>query len=210
MKRVKPSSVIGIIACIIFIPIIVVNLVIIFNGFQDNENMPGFMGYRPAIVLSGSMEPTFDAGDVIVIEKAEDTGNLQKGDVITYLVSGKATTHRIISVTDHEGKTAYVTKGDYNNVEDRLAVYPEQIQGIYKGFLIPNLGNILMFMQSTQGMLICLGIPFALYILYDIFKRRKDSRKENEALQDQLKEKERLEAELAKLKAEKQQIEETE
>ena len=67
-----------------------------------------------------------------------------------------------------------------------------------------------MFMQSTQGMLICLGIPFALYILYDIFKRRKDSRKENEALQDQLKEKERLEAELAKLKAEKQQIEETE
>ena len=206
MKKMKLSSVIGVMACILFITIIVVNLGIIINGFQDNENMPGFMGYRPAIVLSGSMEPTFDAGDVIVIE-AEDTGNLQKGDVITYLVSGKATTHRIISVTEHEGKTAYVTKGDYNNVEDRLAVYPEQIQGVYKGFRIPNLGNILMFMQSTQGMLVCLGIPFALYILYDIFKRRKDSKKENEALQDQLKEKERLEAELAKLKAEKEQIE---
>lgn len=78
MKRIKPSSVIGIIACIIFIPIIVVNLAIIFNGFQDNENMPGFMGYRPAIVLSGSMEPTFDAGDVIVIEKQKIQGTCKK------------------------------------------------------------------------------------------------------------------------------------
>ena len=209
MKKIKPSAVLGTLACIVFIPIIIINLVIIINGFSDTENIPGFFGYRMNIVLSGSMSPTFDAGDAVIIENVENTENLQKGDVITYLVSGKATTHRIISVTEHEGKVAYITKGDYNNVEDRLAVYPEQIQGIYKGFHIPKLGNIMMFMQSTQGMMICLGVPFALYIIYDLIVRRKERKEEHSERDEQLKEKERLEEELAKLRAEKQQMEES-
>ena len=192
-KKALLKKIMGIVVSILLIPVIVVNLVIIFNGFTSSDTMPGFMGYRPAIILSGSMSPTFDTGDVILIKDVEDTANLQKGDVVCYLIANKATTHRIIQVAEKDGQPAYVTKGDFNNVEDRLAVMPEQIQGTYTGMRIPHLGDILMFMQSTQGIVICLGVPFALYILYDIFKRRKDANKKTA----------QLEAELAKLKADK-------
>ena len=110
------------------------------------------------------------------------------------LISGKATTHRIIQVAEKDGQTAYVTKGDFNNVEDRLAVMPNQIQGTYTGIRIPHLGDFLMFVQTPQGILMFIGVPFILYVLYDVFKRRKDASKKT-AL---------LEAEVAKLKAEKE------
>lgn len=193
-------SITSVVLCLILIPIIIINIVIIVNGFTNDDDMPGVFGYRPAIVLSGSMEPTFDAGDVVFIKDVENPAALQKDDIICYLVSGKATTHRIIQVAEKEGETAYITKGDYNNVEDRLAVMPDQIQGIYTGVRIAHLGDILMFMQSTQGILLCLGVPFGLYICYDIFKRRKDSNKKTA----------QLEAELAKLKAQESRSEESE
>lgn len=190
----------SVVLCLILVPIILINLTLIFKGFSGNDELPDVMGYRPAIVLSGSMEPTFNAGDVIFIKNVEDPTALQKDDIICYLVSGKATTHRIIQVAEKDGETAYITKGDYNNVEDRLAVMPDQIQGIYTGARIAHLGDILMFMQSTQGILLCLGVPFGLYICYDIFKRRKDSNKKTA----------QLEAELAKLKAQESRKEESE
>lgn len=81
--------------------------------------------------------PTFDAGDVIVIEKAEDTGNLQKGDVITYLVIRQGDNAQDHQRTEHEGKTAYVTKGDYNNVEDRLACIRNRYRVSIRDFASP-------------------------------------------------------------------------
>lgn len=193
-KNIRRSRIIvSIMVCVILIPVIIINLTLIYKGFSDSENIPGVMGYRPVIVLSGSMEPTFNTGDMILLEPAADAENLHRDDVIAYLVGGKVTTHRIVQISELEGKKMYITKGDYNNVEDRIPVEPSQIQGIYNGKRIPNLGNIMMFLQSNIGILICLGIPFAGYILWDIFKRRKDSNKKTAE----------LEAELAKLKAEK-------
>ena len=167
---------------------------LIINGFTNKTDMPDVFGYKPMIVLSGSMSPTFEAGDMILIKNVKDPSALQKGDITCYLISGKATTHRIIQVAQKDGQTAYVTKGDFNNVEDRLAVMPNQIQGTYTGIRIPHLGDFLMFVQTTQGILMFIGVPFILYVLYDVFKRRKDASKKTA----------QLEAELAKLKAEKE------
>lgn len=193
-SKKKVHSILSVVLCLILIPVILINLTLIFKGFSSNDEMPDVIGYRPVIVLSGSMEPTFNTGDMILLEPAKDPENLQKDDVIAYLVGGKVTTHRIVQVTELEGKKMYITKGDYNNIEDRIPVEPSQIQGVYNGKRIPNLGNIMMFMQSNMGILVFLGVPFAGYILWDIFKRRKDSNKKTA----------QLEAELAKLKAEQE------
>lgn len=188
------KRIVSILLCVILIPVIIINIVLIFDGFNNKNDMPSAFGYRPMIVLSGSMSPVFEAGDMILIKDVENPAALQKGDITCYLISGKATTHRIIQVAEKDGQTAYVTKGDYNNVEDRLAVMPDQIQGTYTGFRIPHLGDFLMFVQTPQGILLFVGVPFILYVLYDVFKRRKDSSKKTA----------QLEAELAKLKAEKE------
>ena len=193
-SKKKIHSILSVVLCLILIPVILINLTLIFKGFSSNDEIPDVIGYRPVIVLSGSMEPTFNTGDMILLEPAKDPENLQKDDVIAYLVGGKVTTHRIVQITELEGKKMYITKGDYNNIEDRIPVEPSQIQGVYNGKRIPNLGNIMMFMQSNMGILVFLGVPFAGYILWDIFKRRKDSNKKTA----------QLEAELAKLKADKE------
>ena len=94
------------------IPIIVMNLILIIGTYIHPDEIPGIFGTKPVIVLSGSMEPEFSSGDLIFVREVEDPSLLSKGDVVCYLQSGKAVTHRIASVTkDESGGVRYTTKG---------------------------------------------------------------------------------------------------
>lgn len=119
--------------CVVFVPIIVVNLILIVNSYRNPDELPGVFGVKPAVVLSGSMEPAIETGDLILLRDTDPLA-LEKGDVICYLSSGKAVTHRIVGITAGEdGRPRYVTQGDANNAEDRLPVTPDQVQGIWLG-----------------------------------------------------------------------------
>lgn len=196
-KRSRSSivwNVLGIILCLVLIPVIVINVILIVSNLKDPEHMPGVAGIRPAIVLSGSMEPVFYPGDVILIKDIDTPETLRVGDVICYQYSGKATTHRVMQVLQTDGTVSYVTKGDNNNMEDRLAVDPEQIEGVWTGIRIPALGNVLMFAQTSMGMLVLIICPLAVLLLWDVLKRRQTGNKEKKRAEE-------LEAELAALKA---------
>ena len=133
ISQVTVSGIVGIVLCILFIPIIIINLILIIGSYTSPEEIPGVLGFRPVIVLSGSMEPAIQTGDMILLHKA-DSSQLKEGDVICYLVSGKAITHRIVEITTGEdGQTRYITQGDDNNTADQQAVTADQIQGIWKG-----------------------------------------------------------------------------
>ena len=140
-SQVTVSGIVGIVLCILFIPIIIINLILIIGSYTSPEEIPGVLGFRPVIVLSGSMEPAIQTGDMILLHKA-DSSQLKEGDVICYLVSGKAITHRIVEITTGEdGQTRYITQGDANNTADQQAVTADQIQGIWKGIRIGGLGD---------------------------------------------------------------------
>lgn len=89
------------------------------------------------VVVSGSMEPVFYRGDVVIIEKTNFLGlqefnpnNLKVGDIIIYQATWfpEPVIHRIIAKsTNPNGKTYYITKGDNNAAPDPVAVYPEQV-----------------------------------------------------------------------------------
>ena len=154
----------------------------------------GVFGVKPAIVLSGSMEPEILTGDMIFLHKT-DPDLLQTGDVICYLDSGQAITHRIVAVREGEdGQVRYITQGDGNNTADRKAVRADQVQGIWRGGKITGLGNGIMFMQSTTGMILFMICPLCLFILWDIWRRRELDRKEDKHRAD-------LEAELYSYRA---------
>ena len=187
------AAVMGAVLCIIAIPIIIINLMLIIGSYLNPDDLPGVFGMKPAVVLSGSMEPSIETGDMILLHKT-DPENLKEGDVICYLLSGKAVTHRIKAVTKGEdGGIRYVTQGDANNVEDRLAVTPDQVQGIWKGIRIAGLGNTVMAMQTPAGMIDTVLCPLLLFILGDFWFRRKADRLEMER---SAREKAELEAEL--------------
>ncbi|MCB6607207.1 signal peptidase I [[Clostridium] symbiosum] len=166
--------------CIIFIPIIIINMILIAGTYLHPGDMPGVFGVKPVVVLSGSMEPVISTGDLIVLQKA-DYEELKEGDVICYLTSGQAVTHRIVrTAMGEDGQIRYITRGDANNTDDRLAVSADQIQGIWKGLRIGGMGNAVMFMQTPAGMLLFIVCPLLLFIFWDIMSRRKSENAEKE------------------------------
>ena len=89
------------------------------------------------VVVSGSMEPAFYRGDIVMVQKANFLGiqefnvnDIQKGDVVVYDAKwyNQPVIHRVIDIVDVNGSTMYLIKGDNNNAPDPYYVSPNQIQ----------------------------------------------------------------------------------
>ncbi|HEY0196805.1 MAG TPA: signal peptidase I [Methanobacterium sp.] len=119
------------------------------------------------VVVSGSMEPVFARGDVVVIQKTNllgiselNTSDLNVGDVIIYDATWfpEQVIHRVISKgTSPDGRLYYITKGDNNPTQDPVPVYPEQIQSKVISFgenpgetllIIPYIGHITLLIRG--------------------------------------------------------------
>ena len=191
---------IGIIICVILIPILVINCTLIIKSYTNKDQVPSISGIFPMIILTDSMYPEFESGDLIICNTAEPE-EIKVGDVICFYDpegNGTATvTHRVQEViTDDEGNLAWITKGDANNTEDLPTVPAKNLIGVYKTRL-KGLGNVAMFMQTTQGLIICVICPIILLVAYDVIRRRayeKSKKKDTDALL----------AELEALRAEKE------
>ena len=195
----KIWTVVGMILCLLLAPILIINCTLLFKGYTGNGKVPTVGGIFPMIVLTDSMSGTFESGDLIICHTA-DPADIKTGDVICYydpLGNGTTTvTHRVTEVTqDGNGEVAFKTKGDANNAEDLALVPANNLVGVYKMHLA-GLGNAALFMQTTQGLVICVGVPILLLVAYDAIRRRmyeKKNAQDTEALM----------AELQKLREEK-------
>ena len=197
MQKIKKA--ISIIAILILLPILLMSIVILVDSYTHPDEVPSFFGWKPFIVLSGSMETQISAGDIVVVKEI-DTNELKKGDIIAFKDGNIVITHRIDEVTEIDGKTQYITKGDNNNTQDIGYVLPEQVEGVFK-FKIARLGNIAMFIQTPLGMIVCLSIPIIIIIL-----QTTDSKKEKEELIAKLNKQSKMEEEIEKLKKQNEEL----
>lgn len=195
----KALTIVGIVLCVILIPILIINVTLIVKSYTNADEVPGIGGWSPLIVLTPSMEPGIKAGDLIFVKQI-DGSDVKVRDVISFFdPDGNGTsvlTHRVEEIlTGADGSLSFRTKGDANDSQDRLAVSESKLVGIYR-FRIPGLGNVAMFMQTTAGLIVCVVVPLILLVGWDIFRRR---RYESKNQQDT----EALLAELEALKAQK-------
>ena len=172
----KLKRILSIIALIILIPILIISGVILINSYVHPDEVPSFFGWKPFIVLSGSMETQISVGDIVVVKEVA-TNTLKKGDIIAFKSNDIVITHRIDDIIVEDGKTKYITKGDNNNSRDEGTVLPEQIEGVFK-CNIPRLGNLAIFIQTPIGMIVCLSVPIILLIIIGMI----DSKKNNEII----------------------------
>ena len=203
----KAMTIVGIVLCVILIPILIINVTLIIKSYTNSDEVPKIGGYCPLIVLTGSMEPEIKSGDLIIVKQVEGS-DVEVGDVIAFFdPDGNGTsilTHRVIEIVNEDGILKFRTQGDANNTADRLPVPADDLVGGYC-FRIAGAGNIAMFMQTTPGLIICVGVPLVLLIGWDIIRRRRyESRNKKDT--------EALLAELEELKAQraKEQEEDTE
>lgn len=98
------------------------------DSYTHPDEVPSFFGWKPFIVLSGSMETQISAGDIVVVKEI-DTNELKKGDIIAFKDGNIVITHRIDEVTEIDGKTQYITKGDSRRLYSISYVLIEQVEG---------------------------------------------------------------------------------
>lgn len=72
------------------------------------------------VVLSGSMEPAFQRGDILFLWNRDKLANV--GDVVVYEIEGKSIpiVHRVLREHHNEDKQLLLTKGDNNALDDLL------------------------------------------------------------------------------------------
>lgn len=196
-------TVIGTILCLILLPMLLINVTLIAKSYINEDEVPSVGGKFPMIVLTDSMYPMIKSGDLIICNTATPE-EIRVDDVISfYDPMGNGTTvvtHRVLEVTTENGGLAFRTKGDNNNAEDTALVPAENLIGIYKS-RIPAVGHVAMFMQTTTGLIVCCVCPILLLVGYDVLRRKKMEKAQQQDTADLLKELEALRA----MKAEKEQ-----
>ena len=142
----------------ILIIIMTYNISLIMQSILKPDKTPSFLGIKTYVIISGSMEPNINIGDLVVAQKTK--GELQVGDVISYRKGHSVITHRISQKTEDEnGEKIYKTKGDNNNTEDSEKIESKEIEGkVIK--VIPKLGKLSLMLKNK------VIIIFVLIILY--------------------------------------------
>lgn len=147
-------NIILLIFCLLFV------LVVCLQRFSNNEL--SFFDYRMFTVVSGSMAPKYNIGDVLIAKKVP-AEEIKKGDSISYLgkkgsFNGKIVTHEVVDIEkDASGKYIYHTKGLANIVEDPVVEYSQVYGKIVRKSAI--LSFIYMIVGSKYGIFLFIIIP---------------------------------------------------
>jgi len=173
LKKIKENKVLNFIynfVYYIFFAFVVLLLIVVFiQRVSNNEISLG--GYRIFNILTGSMMPEYEVGDVILAKEAE-IDELKVGDDVVYLGKkddffGKIITHEIIEIkVEEDGTKTFYTKGLANEFTDP-AIKGDQIKGkvVYKFIILSLLAKLI---NNLYSMYFVIFIPIAFIIFRNI------------------------------------------
>ncbi len=121
-------------------------------------------GIKTAIVLTGSMEPTLNIDDFVILRELK--GRVNVNDIVSYKRPGEKTEvlHRVVRVD----KNIVITKGDANNKEDD-PIDVMQITGVYVR-KVKYLGKIIAFFTKPLGVSFTVTL-FLIILLFPTSKK---------------------------------------
>jgi len=106
----------------------------------------GLFPLHPTTIVSGSMRPTLDAGDVVIVAKAP-ADIVNQGDIIQFRKEKVTVMHRVVDIQETEDSKFFITKGDANKNPDSDPVVPEQVVGKVV-FRIPKIGWVAILVKG--------------------------------------------------------------
>lgn len=122
--------------------------------------VPRLAGATTLAVLTGSMEPAYPPGTLVVVRPTPPE-EIRVGDVITFqLESGKpaVATHRVVEKGFRaDGEHQFVTQGDANPVPDAKPVREVQVRGRL-WYAIPHLGRVSVLLDGNQRALLTTAV----------------------------------------------------
>jgi signal peptidase len=154
---------------------------------------PHLLGYRTMTMLTGSMAPVIDPGDVIV-DTEIPVGRLHVGDIITYqipVLDRRVVSHRVMSIRRlPTGEFVVQTKGDANASNDPWQAVVTR-GDVYKvRLVVPKIGSAIRVMRRplVEKTLrfggISLAVLYGLTAIWDRDGERKRKRSRQVAAED--------------------------
>lgn len=135
--------------------------IVVFAALIALLVVPRLLGGDSLTVLSGSMEPTFSPGDVVVVKGIDDgevCTDISVGTIITYFPEANdptLITHRVVGKTigTFEDGTScrLITQGDANSSVDE-PVSPAQVRGVFM-YGVPGLGWARQWVSQNPALL---------------------------------------------------------
>jgi signal peptidase len=114
--------------------------------------VPTALGWRAALITSGSMEPGIRAGDLVILVPitAEEVGTSSLTGAVVQVNNpvrpGDLLVHRVVG-KDPAG--AIITKGDANASRDYAPVQPSQVLGVAR-IRVPYVGLPVLWLRNGQ------------------------------------------------------------
>jgi signal peptidase len=130
-------------------------------------------GVRPAIVISGSMEPSIPTGSMTFARSVPAT-SVEVGDVVTVerTVGKGLVTHRVVAIDREEGATELTLRGDANTTDDPL---PYRVSSVGQVIAhVPGLGTVAGLVRTPFGITAIVVIVVAFLVFGIRWNRRSD------------------------------------
>ena len=121
---------------------------------------PIALGWRPLAVLSGSMAPTLQTGDEIVVRPVAPVA-LRVGDVVTFNDPSRGyvlVTHRVRDIRVAGATVHVVTRGDANDGSERWSVAAGARVGRV-AYRVPRLGYVTVAAGTPLGRILLVVVP---------------------------------------------------
>jgi signal peptidase len=144
---------------------------------------PRVLGYQTSTMLTGSMSPGINPGDVVVSVPVP-VDQLRAGDVITYSIpvdDHRVETHRILDVTSAGGVATVQTKGDANSAADPWKAVLSGDHVYRHKATVPHLGSVIRALREPVIRNVMLyGAPAVLVggVLVSIWARKPEEKPE--------------------------------
>lgn len=150
----------------------------------------GFAGLLPIKffnVLSGSMEPTIPTGSIVASYDI-DPSQLVVDDVVMFNPRDTSMVmHRIVGINETETGIEFITRGDANNTNDPIPIYPQEIVGKVF-FFLPGVGAATGWIRENliAFIVFVLAIMFGVQAVFNFLKHQWESEDEPKQKQEKI------------------------
>src|SRR4051812_27769628 len=129
-------------------------------------------GHRLEAVRSGSMQPTYSVGSMLVVNTV-DPSDVRVGMPLSFVTpdDGVIETHRVIEVRHDKDGLSFRTKGDANRAADPDPVPASAVRGSVK-WSVPHVGGIMLWLRWPRGFLVLVVTPLLILLVSEARARR--------------------------------------
>lgn len=141
----------------------IITVVIIIGAYYmyqvkiQKKDYANLFGYSLFEVATGSMKPTIQIGDVVIVKITKD---VNENDIIVYIDGDDIITHRLVEKCENN----IVTRGDANNSEDKPIQENMIIGQVIK--IVPQLGTWQNILSSPEVLALIIVLIIILSIIY--------------------------------------------